>query len=71
LGDGSGNATANFVSGFIPSLPPLQEIAAMAGVKLPEYLGKVVPEHVNTITTEELISEEVHADKLIDEEVED
>jgi hypothetical protein len=43
----------------------------MAGVELPEYLGKVVPDRVSTITTEELISEEVHADKLIDEEVED
>jgi flotillin len=39
-GDG-GNATAKFISGFIKSLPPLQEVAAMAGLELPEYLGKV------------------------------
>lgn len=39
--DGHGNATADFVSGFIKSLPPLQDVAAMAGIQLPEYLGKV------------------------------
>ena len=43
--DGKGNATADFVSGFVKSLPPLQEIAAMAGVKLPEYLGNIEPEN--------------------------
>ncbi len=36
------SSTANFVSGLIKSLPPLQEVARMAGVELPEYLGKVV-----------------------------
>jgi hypothetical protein len=30
-------------SGFVRSLPPLQEVAAMAGVELPEFLGKVAP----------------------------
>ena len=38
-----GNSTSNFLSGFIKSLPPLQEIAAMAGLELPEYLGKLKP----------------------------
>ena len=37
-------STANFLSGFIRSLPPLQDLAAMAGVELPGYLGKVTPE---------------------------
>lgn len=37
--NGGGNTTSDFVSGFIRSLPPLQEVAAMAGVQLPEYLG--------------------------------
>ncbi len=44
-GDGSGkggSSTANFLSSMIKSLPPLQEIATMAGVELPEYLGKMV-----------------------------
>ncbi|MHC5180401.1 MAG: flotillin family protein, partial [Planctomycetota bacterium] len=41
-GDSSGkggSSTANFLSSMIKSLPPLQEIATMAGVELPEYLG--------------------------------
>ncbi|MBE0698082.1 MAG: flotillin family protein [Anaerolineaceae bacterium] len=38
--NGQGNSTANFISGFVKSLPPLQDIAAMAGIELPEYLGK-------------------------------
>ncbi len=41
-GDGKGSSTSNFVSNLIKSVPPLQDIAAMAGVELPEYLGKVI-----------------------------
>ncbi len=37
-GDGT-SSTANFASNLIKSLPPLHEVAKMAGVKLPEYLG--------------------------------
>jgi len=39
-----GGSTANFLSGMIKSLPPLQEIASMAGVELPAYLGNMVDE---------------------------
>jgi flotillin len=42
--NGSGNAAADFVSGFVKALPPLQEIAAMAGIELPQYLGKAMPD---------------------------
>ncbi len=39
---GNGNSsTANFVSGLVKSIPPLQDIAKMVGVELPDYLGKV------------------------------
>ena len=38
-GDGKGSATANFVSSLIKSLPPIHDLARMAGVELPEYLG--------------------------------
>ncbi len=38
--DGKGS-TANFLSGMIKSLPPLQDVANMAGIELPQYLGKV------------------------------
>jgi flotillin len=33
------SSTANFLSGMIRSIPPLHEVAGMAGVELPQYLG--------------------------------
>lgn len=33
--------TANFLSGFVKSLPPLHDIAEMAGLDLPKYLGRM------------------------------
>ena len=42
-------ATANFLSGMMKSIPPMNEMFDMAGMKLPEYLGKEkVPETVET-----------------------
>lgn len=35
----SGSSTANFASNLIKTLPPLHEVAKMAGLELPEYLG--------------------------------
>jgi len=43
-GKGEGSTTSNFLASFIRSLPPLQEISKMAGVELPEYLGRVAEE---------------------------
>ena len=37
---GDKTSTANFLSGIMKSVPPMQEIFDMAGMKLPEYLGK-------------------------------
>ena len=31
--------TANFLAGMVRSLPPLHDVAAMAGLDLPKYLG--------------------------------
>ncbi|MBQ0109997.1 MAG: flotillin family protein [Clostridiales bacterium] len=42
-GSANGNgktATANFLSGMMKSVPPLEEVFAMSGLSLPEYLGK-------------------------------
>ena len=36
-----GSSTANFVSSLMRSLPPVQDVAAMAGVELPSFLGKI------------------------------
>lgn len=35
------SSTANFLSSIAKSLPPLHELSAMSGVKLPEYLGNL------------------------------
>jgi len=40
-GSGKGSSTANFVSSLVKSLPPIHDVAGMAGVDLPDYLGKV------------------------------
>jgi flotillin len=42
--DGNSSSTANFVSNFVKSLPPLQDVAGMAGVELPTYLGRMKTE---------------------------
>ena len=39
-----GSSTANFLSNMVKSLPALHDVSAMAGVELPEYLGKTVDE---------------------------
>ena len=43
-GGESGGSTANFISSLIKSLPPVHDVAAMAGVDLPDYLGNVKEE---------------------------
>lgn len=37
--DGKGS-TANFLSGLMKSIPPMNDMFDMAGMKLPEYLGE-------------------------------
>lgn len=40
--DGSkGSTTSNFISQFVKSLPALHDIAAMAGLELPQFLGQI------------------------------
>ncbi|MFC1671840.1 flotillin family protein [Planctomycetota bacterium] len=40
-GNGDGSSTSNFASSLIKSIPPLHDVAKMAGVELPDYLGKM------------------------------
>ena len=42
-GDGK-TSTANFISGMMKSVPPLDEVFALAGLQLPSMLGKKVDE---------------------------
>ncbi len=42
-GGKGGSATSNFISQFVKSLPALHDVASMAGLELPQYLGQVTP----------------------------
>ncbi len=44
--DGS-SATSNFVSSLVQSLPPIHDVAKMAGVDRPDYLGTLSEENTN------------------------
>ena len=35
------SSTAGFLSGMMQSLPPIHDVAAMAGIELPKYLGEM------------------------------
>ena len=43
-GNGEGGSTSNFISSLMQSLPPVHDVAKMAGVELPEYLGHIKDE---------------------------
>lgn len=43
-GESGAPTTANFLSGMMKSIPPLNEAFKMAGMKVPEFLGKEIPE---------------------------
>ncbi|MBP5661615.1 MAG: flotillin family protein [Clostridia bacterium] len=43
-GSGGAPTTANFLSGMMKSIPPLSETMRMAGIQIPEFLGKQIDE---------------------------
>lgn len=43
-GEGKGSSTSNFLSQLTKSLPALHDIASLAGLEMPSYLGKVSKE---------------------------
>ncbi|MBN2662845.1 MAG: flotillin family protein [Bacteroidales bacterium] len=47
-GEGNGS-TANFVKGLMGAVPPMEDLFNMAGMKLPEYLGKKIDTSDKTI----------------------
>jgi flotillin len=53
--DGKGSSTSNFISQFVKSLPALHDIAEMAGLELPQYLGKIA-EKENLVSVEEAVA---------------
>ena len=61
-GNGESSTTANFISGIMKSVPPLNETLKMAGIKMPEFLGTEIkpesePESVPTPAEEEIEEE--------------
>lgn len=44
---GEGSSTSNFLSQFVNSLPAMHDVAAMAGLEMPPYLGKIKPESID------------------------
>ncbi|MDR1597596.1 MAG: hypothetical protein LBR89_01520 [Holosporales bacterium] len=49
-GGANGSTTANFMRDLVRAIPPMQEIAKLAGVELPEMLGKIAPASTATKT---------------------
>lgn len=45
-------ATANFLSGMLKSIPPMNELFQQAGMELPSYLGKDLEEEKKTEAAE-------------------
>jgi len=43
-GKDDGTSTSRFMSGLIKALPPLHDVAGLAGIELPKYLGKIAEE---------------------------
>lgn len=50
--DGKSPSTSNFLSGMMKSIPPMKDMFDMAGMDLPEYLGKEKGEVPKEITEE-------------------
>lgn len=59
------NSTANFFSGLVKSLPPLHDIAEMAGLDLPKYLGAVKGVEKDKETKEKRSLERPHTESEV------
>ncbi|MBQ3094530.1 MAG: flotillin family protein [Clostridia bacterium] len=59
-GDGK-NATAGFLSGMMKSVPPLEDVFALAGMQLPEILGKKAE-----APAEEAVEDACDPDEIVD-----
>jgi len=56
-GTGGQTSTANFLSGLMKSLPPINELFEMTGMQLPEFLGKQATPESDTQTAIQPTSE--------------
>lgn len=56
-GNKGSSTTANFLSSMLKTIPPMQEMFQMAGMQLPEFLGKPIEDKDNTNTDISTIAE--------------
>lgn len=73
-GAGSGQdgktTTANFLSGLLKSIPPMNEMFEMAGMQLPEYLGTKIATQGNETQTARALSDQDSAPIMIESQTE-
>ena len=60
-GENGKTATANFLSGMMKSIPPMNELFRQAGMELPEFLGKDLTGEEHPVREEHEVCEE-HAE---------
>ena len=58
---GDGNAVGSFLSGLTKALPPFHEVARMAGIELPEFLGKMAKDGTAAATAPAVVENEAAA----------
>ena len=66
---GKGSATSDFISNLMKSIPPLNEIFGMAGMSLPEFLGKEIEQN-NVVEAPEDVTQCEIAETVTDAPVE-
>lgn len=66
-GDGK-TSTANFISGMMKSVPPLEEVFTMAGMQLPTLLGQKLPEtpEATEAVAEPIVAEPVATPTIVE-----
>lgn len=57
-GNGESSTTANFLSGIMKSVPPLNETLKMAGIKMPEFLGTEIKPESDPVPALDEVKEE-------------
>ena len=67
--EGGKGSTANFVSGLMKSVPPLNELFNMAGLKLPTFLGEDIEIENNTIKNDKKEAKTVKKTVAIEPEI--
>ena len=63
-GANGSTSTANFLSGMMKSVPPLNEVFKMAGLELPDYLGKKAEEKDMPLANPQVSNKRAEAELL-------